>query len=547
MPEPIHFATAGREALAILPGLANRHGLITGATGTGKTVSLQLLAEGFSRLGTPVFLADVKGDLAGLGATGALDDKLRARVSAHGLPLPSFGASPVALWDVFGERGHPVRVTVSDLGPLLLSRMLSLNATQTGVLSLAFRIADDAGLLLLDFKDLRALLEHLGNNAKTFRTAYGNIAPASVGAIQRSLLALEQQGGGQLLGEPALDVADLLRVEGGRGVINVLAAERLASAPRVYSTFLLWLLGELYERLPEVGDPAQPRLVFFFDEAHLLFDEAPKPLLQKIEQVVRLVRSKGVGIYFVSQSPLDLPDTVLGQLGHRVQHALRAFTPRDQKAVRAAAETLRQNPDLDAATAISELAVGEALISFLDLHGRPLPVQRAFVLPPSTRIGPLTQEERVGLVAASALAGKYDETIDRDSAYERLKGRAPAPLPVRQPSPQRPPDREPAPPGLDAEPQPPPRAPAPLAPIRPRPPAQEVREEYPAPQDPGVLDQVGNQMSELFFGHEGPRGGHHSGLLDQFAKSAARGAGSSLGREITRGILGSLFGGGRRR
>jgi uncharacterized protein len=525
MPAPIPFASVSGQTLALLPGMANRHGLVTGATGTGKTVSLQTLAEGFSRLGTPVFLADVKGDLAGLGMSGVKNEKLERHAQAHGLALPAFGAAPVALWDVFGEKGHPVRVTVSDLGPLLLSRMLSLNETQGGVLSLAFRIADDAGLLLLDFKDLRALLEHLGNNAKSFRTSYGNIAPASIGAIQRNLLDLESQGGVNLLGEPALDVADLLRtveVNGQpRGVVNVLAADRLTSAPRVYSTFLLWLLAELYERLPEVGDVPQPRLVFFFDEAHLLFDEAPKALLEKIEQVVRLVRSKGVGIYFVSQSPLDLPDTVLGQLGHRVQHALRAFTPRDQKAVRAAAETLRPNPNLDAATAISELAVGEALVSFLDEVGRPRPVERAFVLPPGSRIGPVTEIERGVLIEASALKGKYDETIDRESAYERLKGRAPA---AQEPQQQ------------ESEPRP-------LPPIAPRREVQQVQPLVPQePQQPGVLDQVGSVAGDLFFGTTGPRGGHHPGLLDSFVKSAARGAGSTLGREVTRGLFGSLFG-----
>ena len=494
MPPPIPFAATPAQTLGLLPGFGNRHGLITGATGTGKTVSLQVLAEGFSRLGTPVFLADVKGDLAGLGMSGTLTDRLKNHAQTHQLPLPAFGASPVVFWDVFGEKGHPVRVTVSDLGPLLLSRMLSLNPTQTGVLSLAFKIADDAGLLLLDFKDLRALLEHLGNNAGDFRTAYGNIAPATIGTIQR-------------------------------GIINILAADRLTSAPRVYSTFLLWLLAELYERLPEVGDVAQPRLVFFFDEAHLLFDEAPKALLEKIEQVVRLVRSKGVGIYFVSQSPLDLPDIVLGQLGHRVQHALRAFTPRDQKAVKAAAETLRQNPGIDAVAAISELAVGEALVSFLDEQGRPRPVERAFVLPPATRIGALTDLERTVLLGISELKGKYDEVIDRESAYELLKGRAPAP--------------QPAPPQHDFSP------PAPLPPIRPRGEPAQPRQELLPSQGPGMMDQVGSVASDLFFGTTGPRGGRHPGLLDSFVKSAARGAGSTLGREVTRGLFGSLFGGRR--
>jgi DNA helicase HerA-like ATPase len=392
--------------------------------------------------------------------------------------------------------------------------MLGLNETQGGVLALAFKIADDAGLLLLDFKDLRALLEHVGNNAKDFRTSYGNVSTASVGAIQRGLLQLESQGGEFLLGEPSLDIADLIRTdELGRGVVNVLAAEQLLGSPRVYSTFLLWLLSEIFERMPEVGDPEKPRLVFFFDEAHLLFDEAPKAVLEKIEQVVRLVRSKGVGVWFVTQNPLDIPDTVLGQLGNRVQHALRAYTPRDLKAVKTAAETLRPNPKFDSAEAIGELGVGEALVSLLDEKGRPRVVERAFIAAPGTRMGTISEDERRQLVAGSALAGKYDETIDRESAYERLKGRtaeAEAPAP--------PADEE------FAE-----RAPQALPPLRPR-------------QEPSL----GGQLSDMFLGSVGPRGGQRPGILDSFAKSALRSAGSSVGREITRGLLGSLFGGRRR-
>src|SRR3954470_24449213 len=378
MPLPLVIAKSADSELRLLPALANRHGLITGATGTGKTVTLQVMAERFSAIGVPVFMADVKGDLSGLAAAGATSPKMEQRLAALKLKAPDWRANPVVFWDALGEAGHPVRATISDMGPLLLGRLFNLNDTQQGVLSLVFKIADDNGLLLLDSKDLRAMLQHIGDNASQFTTEYGNVSAASIGAIQRSLLEIEQQGGARFFGEPMLDMNDLLQTDSaGRGVVNILAADKLLNSPKLYSTFLLWMLSELFEHLPEVGDLDKPKLVFFFDEAHLLFNEAPKPLLDKIEQVVRLIRSKGVGVYFVTQNPLDVPETVLGQLGNRVQHALRAFTPRDQKAVKAAADTMRANPGLDTATAITELAVGEALISLLDEKGRPQPVERA--------------------------------------------------------------------------------------------------------------------------------------------------------------------------
>ena len=409
----------------MLAGMANRHGLITGATGTGKTVSLQVMAEHFSALGVPVFLSDVKGDLAGLSQAGEASPKLLARLEKLNLPQPDFRAAPVSLWDVFGKKGHPLRATVSDMGPLLIARMLSLNEVQEGVLQLAFRIADESGLLILDAKDLRSMIQFVGENAKELRTKYGNISTASVGAIQRRLLALEDQGADQFFGEPMLNLADMMQTDiNGRGVINVLAADQLLNSPRLYASFLLWMMSELFEELPEVGDPEKPRFVFFFDEAHLLFNEAPRALMEKVEQVVRLIRSKGVGIYFVTQNPLDVPDAVLGQLGNRVQHALRAYTPRDQKAVRAAAETMRQNPAFDAEQAISELGVGEGLLSFLDEDGQPGIVQRAFLTAPGSRIGPITDAERAQVMQRSVVAGIYDQTIDRESAHEMLLARA---------------------------------------------------------------------------------------------------------------------------
>src|SRR5262245_14582564 len=424
MPEPLVIARHGDLELALLPALANRHGLITGATGTGKTVTLQVMAERFSSIGVPVFMADVKGDLAGMSQPGAISPKFADRLKLLGVEAPKFAGAPTVFWDVFGAQGHPVRATVSDMGPLLLSRILNLNDTQTGVLTLVFKIADDNGLLLLDTKDLRALLQHAGDNAQAFQTSYGNVSAASIGAIQRGLLALEQQGGDKLLGEPMLNVDDLLQTEGPRGVVNVLAADRLMQSPQLYATLLLWLLAELYERLPEVGDREKPKLVFFFDEAHLLFTDAPKVLMDRIEQVVRLIRSKGVGVYFVTQNPLDVPDIVLGQLGNRVQHALRAFTPRDQKAVKTAAETMRANPKIDTEKAITELGVGEALVSFLDEKGRPSAVERAYVLPPASRIGPISAEERAAVMDSSPVKGVYDKPVDRESAYEKLQSRA---------------------------------------------------------------------------------------------------------------------------
>ena len=387
MADPLIIARNADVQAALLPQLANRHGCITGATGTGKTVTLQVLAESFSRIGTPVFMADVKGDLSGISQAGAASPKLARRLADLGLPEPAWGASPTTLWDIFGAQGHPIRATVSDLGPLLLARMLDLNDTQAGVLNLVFKIADDNGLLLLDLKDLRAMLQHVGDHAAELRTRYGQVSAASIGAIQRSLLRLESEGADTFFGEPMLDVFDWMRTDAqGRGMVNILAADRLMQSPRLYAVFLLWMLADLYERLPEVGDLDKPKLVFFFDEAHLLFKDAPAALLEKIEQVVRLIRSKGVGIYFVTQNPLDVPDTVLSQLGNRVQHALRAFTPRDQKAVKAAAETFRPNPKLNTAQVITELGKGEALVSFLEGNGVPALVDRALIRPPSARL-----------------------------------------------------------------------------------------------------------------------------------------------------------------
>jgi DNA helicase HerA-like ATPase len=404
--------------------MANRHGLIAGATGTGKTVTLQRLAEGFSRIGTPVFLADVKGDLSGLSQAGGQNARILERAKQLGLEMP-YAASPVVLWDVFGEQGHPLRSTLSEMGPLLLARLLNLNETQAGVLSILFKAADDEGLLILDLKDFRSMIQHIADNAGDYKSSYGNISAASIGVIQRGLLALEEQGADKFFGEPALNLDDFIQNDShGRGVVNILAADRLLQFPKLYTTFLLWLLSELFEQLPEVGDVEKPRLVFFFDEAHLLFDEAPKALLEKIEQVVRLIRSKGVGIYFVTQNPLDVPDAVLGQLGNRVQHALRAFTPKDQKAVRSAAQTFRANPGLDVEKSITELGVGEALVSFLDEKGAPLPVQRGLICPPLSFIGPVSSSEREKILRSSMIYGHYEKSLDRESAYELLKARA---------------------------------------------------------------------------------------------------------------------------
>jgi DNA helicase HerA-like ATPase len=503
MPAPLLIAKAQKTELYLLPELANRHGLITGATGTGKTVTLQTIAQQLSQIGVPVFMADVKGDLAGLAKPGGGNPKVEERAKILKLDL-KYEACPVVFWDVLGAAGHPVRATVSDMGPLLLSRLLALNDTQEGVLNLVFKIADDNGLLLLDAKDLRAMLQHVGDNASQFTTEYGNISAASIGAIQRGVLALESQGADKFFGEPMLDIADLMQVDRGKGVINILAADKLLNSPKLYSTFLLWMLSELFEHLPEVGDPDKPKLVFFFDEAHLLFNEAPKALLEKIEQVVRLIRSKGVGVYFVTQNPLDIPESVLGQLGNRVQHALRAFTPKDQKAVKSAAETLRPNPKLKTDQVITELAVGEALVSFLDDKGRPTIVERAFVIPPGSRLGPLADAERKGVIDASSIAGHYEKQIDRESAYERLKGRTVAKT-QDQPAPA---------PGVPTGTQAPPQA----------------------------GGGVGGAVSDILFGRSGPRGGQHDGLVQTMAKSVARTMGSQVGREIIRGVLGSILG-----
>ncbi len=502
MAEPILIARSGTAECHLLPALANRHGLITGATGTGKTVTLQSLAEGFSRIGVPVFMADVKGDLTGISQTGRIGEKLAATLAERGLPLPEPVACPTTLWDVFGEQGHPVRATVSDMGPLLLGRMLNLNETQLGVLNLVFKIADDQQLLLLDLKDLRAMLAHVGENAKDFTTTYGNISAASVGAIQRGLLQIESQGGDKFFGEPMLNISDFMQTVDGRGVVNVLAADKLMNSPRLYATFLLWMLSELFETLPEIGDPEQPKLVFFFDEAHLLFNEAPKVLVERIELVVRLVRSKGVGVYFVTQNPLDIPDSVLAQLGNRVQHALRAFTPRDQKAVKATATTMRPKPGLDIEAAITELAVGEALVSLLDAKGRPCVTERAFVLPPGSQIGPITPQQRQALMAQSLVAGVYEQAVDRESAYEKLRGRADG------------------------------AGPAPAAGTG-------------SGQEAGSGSLMSG-LNDVLFGTTGPRGGKHDGLVQTMARSAVRTMGTSLGKEILRGVLGNLFGGKRR-
>jgi DNA helicase HerA-like ATPase len=484
-PSPLLIAK-GKGNISLLPKMANRHGLIAGATGTGKTVTLRVLAEQFSKIGVPIFMADVKGDLSGLPFPGGENPKVVERVSKLGLKDFSYENYPVTFWDVFGEQGHPVRTTISEMGPLLLSRILNLNEVQSGVLTLVFKIADDNGLLLLDLKDLRAMAQFVGDNAEQFKTQYGNISAASIGAIQRNLLTLEEQGGGKFFGEPALNLQDFMQTDkSGKGMINVLTADKLMQSPRLYATFLLWMLAELFEQLPEVGDPQKPTLIFFFDEAHLLFDDAPKALVEKIEQVVRLIRSKGVGIYFVTQNPLDLPETVLGQLGNRVLHALRAFTPKDQKNVKSAAETFRSNPKLNVVKAITELAVGEGLISTLDDKGSPTMVERALIYPPHSRLSPLTSEERSQFIRDSVLYGHYEKTVDRESAYEKLKTRT-----------------EQMQAGT----------------------AQEI-------QKRGATEPK-SQAGQL---------------LGAAVKSAAHAIGSQLGRQIIRGVLGSLFGSGRRR
>ena len=503
MADPILIAKHGDIETFILPGLANRHGLITGATGTGKTVTLQKLAESFSAIGVPVFMSDVKGDLTGISQQGTIGGKMADILKERGLPLPEPTSCPVTLWDVFGEQGHPVRATISDMGPLLLSRMLDLNETQTGVLNLVFKIADDSGLLLLDLKDLRSMLSFVGENAKQFATQYGNVSAASVGAIQRGLLTLESQGGDKFFGEPMLNLDDMMQTVGGKGVINILSADKLMQSPRLYATFLLWMLSDLYERLPEIGDPEKPKFAFFFDEAHLLFNDAPKVLLERIELVVRLIRSKGVGVYFVTQNPIDVPDTVLAQLGNRVQHALRAFTARDQKAVKATAETMRGNPQLDVEAAITELGTGEALVSFLDAKGRPGITERVYVIPPGSQIGPITDAQRAELNKNSLIAGTYEQTVDRESAYEMLAQRGARAAPGAG--------------GAGAA-------------------------GGAAAEGGGLMDEALKWGKEALFGRTGPRGGQYDGIVQNVVKGEAR----RIARNLVRGALGSLIGGRRR-
>ncbi|HDT1602910.1 TPA: DUF853 domain-containing protein [Enterobacter sichuanensis] len=500
MSTPLLIARTLEKELYLLPAMTNRHGLITGATGTGKTVTLQKLAESLSEIGVPVFMADVKGDLTGVAQEGTASEKLLERLKNIGITNWTPHGNPVVVWDIFGEKGHPVRATVSDLGPLLLARLLNLNDVQSGVLNIIFRIADDQGLLLLDFKDLRAITQYIGDNAKSFQNQYGNISSASVGAIQRGLLTLEQQGAEHFFGEPMLDIKDWMRTDSnGKGIINILSAEKLYQMPKLYAASLLWMLSELYEQLPEAGDLEKPKLVFFFDEAHLLFNDAPQILLDKIEQVIRLIRSKGVGVWFVSQNPSDIPDNVLGQLGNRVQHALRAFTPKDQKAVKAAAQTMRANPAFDTEAAIQALGTGEALISFLDAKGSPSVVERAMVIAPCSRMGPVTDDERNGLINHSPVYGKYEDEVDRESAFEMLQN------------------------GVQA-----------------------TTESQDAPaakgQSVAVDDGILGGLKDILFGSTGPRGGKRDGVVQTMAKSAAR----QVTNQIVRGMLGSLLGGRRR-
>ncbi len=517
MAQPLPIALAGTTELYLLPAMSNRHGLVAGATGTGKTVTLEVMAEAFSSIGVPVFAADIKGDLSGIALPGTSSAKLDARVAQLGLAPFAFAGCPVTFWDLFGQQGHPLRTTVSEIGPLLFSRILNLNDTQAAVLTLVFKIADDAGLLLLDLKDLKAMLNKVGQDAKTYQTQYGNISAASIGAIQRGLVGLESQGGDIFLGEPALNIDDLLQTVDGKGVVNLLAADRLMQSPQLYATFLLWLLSELFEHLPEVGDLDKPKLVFFFDEAHLLFNDLPTQLSQKIEQVVRLIRSKGVGIFFVTQNPSDIPPVVLSQLGNRAQHALRAFTPQDQKAVRTAAQTFRPNPALNTEQVITELAVGEALVSFLDANGTPAVVERALVRPPHAQIGPVTPDQRRQLMQTSVVAGIYDTPVDRESAYERLNNRAAAsPLGSAPPSGGNTPGTY----------VPPPNQPA-----------------SPATSQPAEGGGIGGWLGGVLGAatQRGPRGG--PSMLQSVATSAARSMATQASREIMRGVLGSILGG----
>jgi hypothetical protein len=515
MPQPMLIAkeTDTRNDLVLLPALTNRHGLVAGATGTGKTVTLQVIAEALSRIGVPVFAADVKGDLSGISEPGTNNPKFAARLELLGMNPSAFAGCPVTFWDVFGEQGHPVRATISEMGPLLLGRILNLNDTQAGVLTLVFKIADDEGLLLLDLKDLRAMLQYGGDNAAQYKTQYGNISSASIGAIQRNLIALEQQGGDKFFGEPALNIDDLLQTDqNGHGVVNILAADKLMQSPQLYATFLLWLLSELFERMPEVGDPEKPKLVFFFDEAHLLFNDLPSALGARIEQVVRLIRSKGIGVYFVTQNPNDVSQVVLSQLGNRVQHALRAFTPNDQKAVKAAADTFRTNPRLDTTTVITQLAVGEALISFLDEGGTPGIVERAMVVPPASQIGPISPQQRQQIIASSPVAGVYEKAIDRESAYERLTGKAqqsPTDIQMQQ--------------------------------------RERVQTQAQTTMQQQAGGGVGGMLNEAMGALFGSGNSRRMSPGQAMVNSAARAIGSQVGRQLIRGALGSLLGGSSRR
>ncbi len=499
MSEPILVAKNSKAEFFLLPQMANRHGVITGATGTGKTVTLQKLAEGFSSRGVPVFMADIKGDLTGVTQPGGGNAKIDARNELLGI-TPAFEGFPATIWDVFGKAGHPLRATVSEMGPLLLSRLLQLNDTQEGVLSIAFKYADDNGMLLLDLKDLQALMQWVGQNAQELTLKYGNVSAASVGAIQRGLLQIDEQGGDNFFGEPAVKLEDFMQTVGGKGVLNLLAADQLINAPKLYSTFLLWLLSELFESLPEAGDLEKPKLVFFFDEAHLLFSDAPAALVDKVEQVVRLIRSKGVGVYFVTQNPADIPEKVLAQLGNRMQHALRAYTPQEQKGVRAAASSFRVNPKLDTETVITELGVGEVLVSTLDEKGVPTMVERAFVVPPSGQIGPITPEQRAALIANSLVAGVYENVLDRESAYEMLQVAA---------------DTRAAEQAAAAE-------------------AEMIAKQE---------EQIAKEEAKAARGSSS----RNDSLVESVTKSVARSASSSIGRQvgnaIVRGVLGSIFGG----
>ncbi len=502
-----HIAITNEKPLYILPKMANRHGLIAGATGTGKTVSLQNLAETFSQMGIPIFMTDIKGDLSGISKVGTPDNKnVSKRVEQYKLENSGFQYQgfPVCFWDVFGEQGHPLRTTITEMGPILLSRLMNLNDTQAGVLSLIFKIADDNGLLLIDMKDLREMTKYVGDNRSQFTIDYGNISPASIGSIQRVLLQLEEQGADKFFGEAAFDISNLLQRDfSGKGLINILAADKLMHSPRVYSTLLLWLLSELYEQLPEVGDLDRPKLVFFFDEAHMLFNEAPKALLKKIEQVVRLIRSKGVGVYFITQNPIDIPDTVLGQLGNRIQHALRAFTPRDQKAVKSAAQTFSINPKVNVEKVITELGVGEALVSFLDEKGKPTPVEQAIILPPQSQIGPITPDERTKIIQSSLVYGVYEKEVDRESAYEILRQHA----------------------------------------IKRAQQEEQVKQQKEAEKEAKQAEKEAKQASKKTSKtNEGGLGGILGEVAKQTQKSVTRNVGNQLGREIVRGLLGGLFG-----